>query len=111
MTASAPYSRLQYGKPRHRHGFRKEELMKQCPVCVKELPDDAVFCAYCGHDVKTGVAPVRKKSEDRKGAYMGGTVLIVLGVIFLISAYTRYDFGELWPVLLIAIGIGLILKR
>jgi hypothetical protein len=85
--------------------------MKQCPVCVKELPDDAIFCAYCGFDVKTGAAPVRKKGEDRGGRYMGGMVLIVLGLIFLIDAYTAYDFGELWPLLLIAIGIGVILKR
>lgn len=85
--------------------------MKQCPVCVKELPDDAVYCAYCGYDVKTGIAPVRKKSENCSGRYMGGMVLIVLGVIFLISAYTSYDFGELWPLLLIALGVGTILKR
>lgn len=85
--------------------------MKKCPVCVKDIPDDAQFCSYCGYDVATGIAPVRKKCDDRHGRYMGGMVLIVLGVIFLISAYTHYDFGELWPLLLIAIGIGVLLKR
>ncbi len=85
--------------------------MKQCPVCVKELPDDAVYCAYCGYDVKTGIAPVRKKTDDRSGRFLGGIVLIVLGAIFLVEAYTNYGFDRLWPLLLIAIGIGVLLKR
>jgi fatty acid desaturase len=85
--------------------------MKKCPVCVKDIPDDAQYCAYCGYDVSTGIAPVRKKCEDRSGRYIGGMVLIVLGVIFLISAYTPYDFGELWPLILIALGVATLLKR
>ena len=80
-------------------------------MCVREVPDDSVYCPYCGFDVKTGIAPVRKKTDDRSGRYMGGVVLIVLGIIFLVSAYTSLDFGELWPLILIALGIGVMLKR
>ena len=36
---------------------------------------------------------------------MGPVVLITLGVLFLISQYSRVSFGQLWPVLLIAIGV------
>jgi predicted nucleic acid-binding Zn ribbon protein len=82
--------------------------MKRCPVCVKEIPDDA---HYCGYDVSTGIAPVRKKSENRSGRHMGGVVLIVLGLIFLVSAYTDYDFGQLWPLLLIAIGVVVLFRK
>jgi hypothetical protein len=32
-------------------------------------------------------------------------MLITIGVIFLIGEYTRYGFGELWPVLLIVGGL------
>lgn len=96
---------------RNRPHAIKEGEMKKCPVCVKDIPDDAKYCSFCGYDVATGIAPVRKKGEDSHGRYMGGMILIVLGVIFLISAYTRYDFGELWPLLFIAMGIGVLLKR
>jgi len=85
--------------------------MTKCPICVKDIPEDAVYCPYCGFDVKTGVAPVRKKHDEHGGRYTGGMIFIVLGVIFLIDEYTSYSFGELWPLILIALGVAMILKR
>lgn len=38
---------------------------------------------------------------------MGPLMLITVGVLFLIAEYSRYSFGELWPVLLIVAGIVL----
>jgi hypothetical protein len=38
---------------------------------------------------------------------MGPLVLITVGVLFLIGQYSRYGFGDLWPVLLIVIGLVL----
>lgn len=38
---------------------------------------------------------------------MGPVILIALGAIFLIGEYTNYGMGELWPVLLIVIGVVL----
>ena len=35
---------------------------------------------------------------------MGPAVLITLGVLFLVGQYSRYSFGDLWPILLIVIG-------
>ena len=35
-------------------------------------------------------------------------MMITVGVLFLISEFTRYSFGDLWPVLLIVAG-GVIL--
>ena len=35
---------------------------------------------------------------------MGPAVLITLGGVFLAGQFTRYDFGDLWPILLIVIG-------
>ena len=40
---------------------------------------------------------------------MGPVVLITLGVLFLVSEFSRYSFGELWPVLLIVMGVVLLL--
>ena len=36
---------------------------------------------------------------------VGPVLLITIGVIFLAGEYTRYGFGDLWPVLLIVGGI------
>ena len=47
-------------------------------------------CAYC-----------------RIRGLMGPVMIITVGVLFLIGQYSRYSFGELWPVLLIVAGIVL----
>jgi len=39
---------------------------------------------------------------------MGPIVLITVGVLFLIGQYSRYGFWELWPILLIVIGVVLV---
>lgn len=39
---------------------------------------------------------------------MGPIMLITVGVIFLIGEYTRYDFGYLWPLLLIVPGVVMV---
>jgi hypothetical protein len=41
---------------------------------------------------------------------MGPVILITVGVLFLIGQYSRYSFGDLWPVLLIVIGVILVLQ-
>ncbi|GAB2592755.1 PspC domain-containing protein [Spirosoma areae] len=52
--------------------------------------------------------PNRPASPDR--SLIGGAVLIVLGIMFLIDRYFDIDFGDLWPFMLIAIGLWLIFK-
>lgn len=40
-----------------------------------------------------------------------GIVLILLGGLFLMdNFFPRFDFGDYWPVILIGLGIGLIIK-
>ncbi len=42
----------------------------------------------------------------RARGLMGPAVLITVGVLFLIGEYSgRYSFQELWPILLIVIGL------
>jgi hypothetical protein len=41
----------------------------------------------------------------RLNGLRGPVMLITVGVLFLIGEYTRYGFGDLWPVLLIVLGI------
>ena len=47
-------------------------------------------CAHCR--VHTLMAPI---------------MLITIGAIFLAGEYSQYDFGDLWPVLLIVAGVVL----
>jgi len=37
-------------------------------------------------------------------------MLITLGVIFMLGEYTRYGFGDLWPVLVIVPGVILLIQ-
>jgi hypothetical protein len=42
----------------------------------------------------------------RTRGLMGPAVLVTVGVLFLIGEYSgRYSFQELWPILLIVIGL------
>ncbi|MCK4569295.1 MAG: PspC domain-containing protein [Bacteroidales bacterium] len=51
--------------------------------------------------------PIFKKKDD--GSLIAGLILITLGVIFLVIRYVpRINFGDLWPVILIVIGIVLL---
>lgn len=48
-----------------------------------------------------------KKKDD--GSLIAGLVLISLGIIFLVIRYfPRIDFSDLWPVILIVIGVVLL---
>jgi phage shock protein PspC (stress-responsive transcriptional regulator) len=52
-----------------------------------------------------------KKEQKNDGNLWGGLILITLGAIFLIDRFVpRIDFGDLWPVILIVVGIILITK-
>ena len=47
----------------------------------------------------------------RARGLMGAAILITLGILFLIHTLTRFEFGEVLPVLLIVIGAMLFLGR
>ena len=52
-----------------------------------------------------------KKPQKSDGNLYGGLILIALGAIFLIIRFVpRIDFGDLWPLILIVIGVILIAK-
>ena len=35
-----------------------------CTNCGKEIPDDSVFCTFCGQKVDGGVSPEPKAAES-----------------------------------------------
>jgi phage shock protein PspC (stress-responsive transcriptional regulator) len=53
-----------------------------------------------------------KKRQKNDGNLWGGLILITLGGIFLIDRFVpRIDFGDLWPLILIVVGVILITKN
>lgn len=52
-----------------------------------------------------------RKPEKNDGNLWAGLILITLGGIFLIDRFVpRIDFGDLWPLILIVVGVILITK-
>jgi len=47
------------------------------------------------------------RNRDR-GSVIGGLVLIVLGALFLLDNFLDIRFGDLWPLILVAVGVGLL---
>ena len=43
-------------------------------------------------------------AQCRIRSLMGPVMLITIGVLFLVAQYTMYSFGQLWPLILIAVG-------
>lgn len=55
--------------------------------------------------------PFPQAGKRNKGSLIGGLVLITLGVLFLADQLIpQVNFGDLWPVILIVIGIGLLIN-
>lgn len=67
---------------------------------------------------KEGAADMQEKNQNfehryqkRRGSVLGGVILIVLGGLFLADNYLpHFSFSDTWPLILVAIGAGLILN-
>lgn len=55
----------------------------------------------------TSNRPFKIKKENE--SVIGGLILITLGVIFLADEFVPwFDFGKLWPLILVAVGAGVL---
>lgn len=52
--------------------------------------------------------PNQPNAQNR--SLIGGAILIILGVLFLIDRYFDIDFGDLFPFILIALGLWFIFR-
>lgn len=52
--------------------------------------------------------PYNPNKPDR--SLVGGAILIILGILFLIERFFHIHFRDLWPFILIALGLWLIFK-
>jgi phage shock protein PspC (stress-responsive transcriptional regulator) len=82
---------------------------QQPPKAESQNPQAEQAASFSTDAPKTEQKPVPQASGKHKGSLIGGLVLITLGCIFLVDEFIpNIDFGDLWPVILIAIGIGLL---
>ena len=102
-----------------------------CPKCGVELPADAEFCMKCGNQMTVSTTGERRysrrerreksekgekeekhekdeKSGDRTGAFVGGLILIWLGISFYLVQARYIGWNEWWPYLVAGIGVILI---
>lgn len=53
----------------------------------------------------------KPEEVHRRGSIVGGLVLLVLGLLFLGQNFLPdFNFGDWWPLILVAIGAGLLYK-
>jgi phage shock protein PspC (stress-responsive transcriptional regulator) len=51
------------------------------------------------------------ESHRQKRRNIGGSILIIVGILFLLdNFFPRFDFGDFWPLILIALGVGLLMS-
>ena len=63
-------------------------------------------------DTPNDSARTRKRRRRREdGGLVAGTILILIGSIFLVDQFGWADFGELWPVILIGVGLVMIVRH
>lgn len=50
-------------------------------------------------------------SREGKGKFVGGLVLITLGVLIILDTVGRYEFFRSWPLLLIVMSVAILVHR
>ncbi|MFZ4413427.1 MAG: PspC domain-containing protein [Bacteroidales bacterium] len=54
----------------------------------------------------------KKEKRNYHSNLTGGLVLITLGILFLVDRFVpNIDFGDIWPVILIVVGITILLRN
>jgi phage shock protein C len=76
----------------------EERVTKTIESKAKEIADD----------LQTSAERFKKTGNSNS---VSGLILLVLGVLFLVQNVTGFNvWGNLWPLILIATGVGIILK-
>ncbi len=87
-------------------------------ILIPEEGESRVKNADIGENIKKGADKMAQEiKKDPKtqtnGRIIGGLILITIGAIFLIENFfpgLYLSFSRLWPLILVAIGLGLMIK-
>jgi len=75
--------------------------------------DSNSFTAEINKKVNEATNEINKIVNEARSnkKVFGGTILILLGILFLLdNLFPYFDFGDYWPIILIVIGVGIIIK-
>jgi len=115
----------------------KVKKMPYCPKCGSEVKKENAFCPKCGAALKATVSPAPKPPEYRRnekaeknekqekhekssnekyekqqfgvfGPFIGGIVLILVGLMFYLSVSGVIEFRSIFPFVLIIVGVIII---
>lgn len=73
-----------------------------------ESKDEQVRPVYQTSEVPS--PEIEKEKKMKGGAFAGGVLLIVLGVLFLLQEFVGLSFEKLWPVIIILVGVLLVFR-
>jgi phage shock protein C len=84
-------------------------------IIIPEQPKDIAMSTPSGSQQSNvpPPAPQTPKPQElpRRGSVVGGLVLLVLGLLFRANNFLPdFHFEDWWPLILVAIGIGLLYK-
>jgi len=112
-------------------GFSKEEKEMKCPECGSDNPDSNVYCGRCGIELNPSRGGVRPHDNGHESSVFGGlaaAILSSMGIlaiiigVFMGGVFTTMpsqmmgafsfiaDAAVIAGVVLLAIGIGILLK-
>lgn len=72
--------------------------------------------------IRKNVDEIKEKAQDfskklqnsgveHNGRYIGGIILIVLGVSFFLNQYGLFNINLFWPIILVVIGLFILMRR
>jgi RNA polymerase subunit RPABC4/transcription elongation factor Spt4 len=68
-------------------------MVVECPKCGRTIPDDSVYCPYCGY----GIKPSSRSAQ----VWTGGTLIVVAAVasliLFVLSFYALLNIYSWYP--------------
>lgn len=85
------------------------------PVIINQTQNSSTMenqqSTYEGQKPPEESQKTQQPQHKNRGNLIGGLVLITLGLLFLADEFVpNIDFGDLWPIILIVIGGGLLIN-
>ena len=96
----------------HQSNFNSEESNSNTNQESSKF-DSSNFSAEMNKKVNEATKEINKIVDEARSnkKVFGGTILILLGILFLLdNMFPHFDFGDYWPIILIALGVGIIIK-
>jgi len=90
--------------------------MIYCQKCGAKDEDAAERCVQCGESLYVTRGRRSRREEEMCfggrgpwGSVIGGVVIILIGLAFLVQYTYGIPWGEMWPIFLVVIGLAIII--